>query len=195
MLEGSNKTRRYIGEYYRIPANSFKMVYDSPIGFYKLNHQRLSVEHSSFCLIETEAWKRILIFCISDKIIQIPLNKDNRSVSNKLYLICPYCFHQRQHLYSASNTYGCRKCLKLHYLSQSECSIKRLARRIRKLRHGVWGNEKFATLSLLEQSLSYPKPKWMRWNTFNQKQLEITSYEDKFWVEQLRYLNLKYFSV
>ncbi|MBV1911968.1 MAG: hypothetical protein KUG78_21945 [Kangiellaceae bacterium] len=179
---GRTQTRHYTCEYFKISAISFKKLIDSPVGKYKINSEHLSKEHSNFNLITTERWKRVLIFRIKEKQIPVPLNIDKRSASNKLYLICPYCSQQRQHLYAVSNAYGCRKCLDLQYACQSERPAERLARRIRKLRREIWRNEDWLdTVNLFERCEWYPKPKWMRWEKFNRERDKITNLENRYW--------------
>ena len=179
---GRSQSRHYTCEYFRIPALAFKKLLESPLGKYELTHEGLRKEHRVFNLIETNCWGRVAEFNIKGQKIPIPLKVDKRSASNKLYLICPYCRHQRQHLYAVTNAYGCRKCLDLQYACQSERPAERLSRRIRKLRRVIWGNvEWLDTVSLFERCEWYPKPKWMRWEKFNRERDKITNLENRYW--------------
>lgn len=179
---GRTQTRPYTSEYQRIPAKLFCNLLDAPVGNYSINSDQLSDEHKAFKLIETERWSRIAVFTIKGKEHPIPLQLDNRSASNKLYLVCPYCRHQRQHLYAVKNAYSCRKCLGLHYASQSERPMERLARRIRKQRATLWGYDWPDRYNLLESCEWWPKPKWMRYDKFSVKRMAIIKLERKYWV-------------
>jgi len=181
---GRSQSRHYTCEYHRIYAKSFKNMLEAKLGKYQIPNEQLSKEHRVFNLIETNSWGRVAEFNIKDKKIPIPLRIDKRSASNKLYLVCPYCQNQRQHLYAVTNTYGCRKCLDLQYACQSERPSERLARRIRKLRRVIWGNEPYDTVSLFDRSEWYPKPKWMRWKKFNRERGKIINLENKYWKSQ-----------
>lgn len=179
---GRTQSRHYTCEYHRIHASWFKKMLTAKLSKYRIPIDQLSKEHQIFKLIDTKHWGRVAEFNIKDKKIPIPLRVDKRSVSNKLYFICPYCRHQRQHLYAVTNAYGCRKCLDLQYACQSERPAERLARRIRKLRAAMWRNEEWLdTVSLFERCEWYPKPKWMRWDKFNRERDKITILEDRYW--------------
>jgi len=181
---GRTQSRHYTCEYHRIHALWFKKMLTAPLGKYSIPFEQLSKEHQVFKLIETKHWGRIAEFNIKDQKIPIPLKIDTRSASNKLFLICPYCRQQRQHLYAVTNTYGCRKCLDLQYACQSERPAERLARRIRKLRRVIWGDEPFDTVSLFDKCEWYPKPKWMRWDKFNRERDKIIDLENRYWDSQ-----------
>jgi len=186
---GRTQTRSYTGEYHRIHANVFKVLLTKPLGTYSINSGHLSDEHKKFKLTELKNGIRYVIFEISEKQHQIGLILDNRSASNKLYITCPYCQKQRQSLYSVKNAYSCRQCLGLHYASQSERPQERLMRRIRKLRNELWGYDWPDVNNMFEQVSYWPKPKWMRWKTFEQKRNKITELEDKYWPIIAAYLD------
>jgi len=64
------------------------------------------------------------------------------------------------------------------YLSQSEGSMERLGRRIRKLTDvSDWPEVN----NMFEQICYWPIPKWMRWKTFEQKRDKITELEKRYW--------------
>ena len=135
-----------------------------------------------------------MVFTINEKPHQIALKLDNRSASNKLYITCPYCQKQRQSLYAIKYAYGCRQCIGLHYASQSERPQERLMRRIRKLRKELWGYDWPDVNNMFEQVIYWPKPKWMRWKTFEQRRNKIIELEKRYWpfvdsqIEKLSYL-------
>lgn len=176
-----SQTRSYTTEYHRIHANVFKLLPIKPLGKYSLNADFLSDEHTKLTLSENKNGDRYVTFIINNKPHQITLKLDKRSASNKLYITCPYCQKQRQHLYAIKYAYACRQCIGLHYASQSERPQERLARRIRKLRKELWGFDWPEINNLFEQVKYWPKPKWMRWKTFKKKQNRITELEDEFW--------------
>jgi len=178
---GRTQTRAYTGEYHRIHANVFKQLLTKPLGNYSLNSDYLSDEHQKLKLSGLDCGVRLMTFIIKDKQHKIALILDNRSVSNKLYITCPYCQKQRQSLYAIKYAYGCRQCIGLHYASQSERPSERLMRRIRKLRKELWGYDWPDVNNMFEQVSYWPKPKWMRWKTFEQKRGKITELEKRYW--------------
>jgi hypothetical protein len=178
---GRTQTRAYTGEYHRIFAKTFKNLLTVPLGNYSLNADFLSNEHQKFKLTALECGVRLMTFAINDKPHKIALKRDNRSASNKLYMTCPYCQKQRQSLYAIKYAYGCRQCIGLHYASQSERPNERLMRRIRKLRKELWGFDWPDVNNMFENIYYWPKPKWMRWKTFEQKRNKITELEKTYW--------------
>jgi hypothetical protein len=70
------------------------------------------------------------------------------------WFICRWCGSRVAVLYGLSSDgyFGCRHCLRLGYLSESEDALGRLHRKTGKLRDRLDENE--------------GKPKWMRWRTF-----------------------------
>jgi hypothetical protein len=177
---GHSQTRHYTCEYLRLSAKYFKNLLDSPLGQYSFNNSRLSDEHKAFKLIESHG-ARAVVFTIKDRDHSIILKVDTRSVSKKLYLVCPYCRHQRQHLYAVSSAYGCRSCLNLHYACQSERPMDRLARRIRKERAAIWSDDWHDTVNLIESSTWWPKPKWMKQKTFDDARNKLLALESRYW--------------
>ena len=178
---GRTRTRAYISEYHRIHANVFKSLLTKPLGSYSLNAKHLSDDHQKLKLEENKNGIRCVTFTINDKPHHITLKLDNRSASNKLYITCPYCQKQRQSLYAIKYAYACRQCIGLHYASQSERPQERLMSRIRKLRKELWGYDWPDVNNMFEQVAYWPKPKWMRWKTFEQKRNKITELENKYW--------------
>lgn len=178
---GRTQTRAYTSEYHRIHANVFKPLLKLPLGNYSITSQYLSDEHRKIKLSENKNGVRYVTFTINDKPHHIALKLDNKSVSNKLYITCPYCQKQRQSLYAIKYAYGCRQCIGLHYASQSERPQERLMRRIRKLRKELWGYDWPDVNNMLEQVAYWPKPKFMRWKTFEQKRNKITELEKRYW--------------
>ncbi len=178
---GRTQTRAYTSEYHRIHANVFKPLLTAPLGSYSLNTKHLSDDHQKLTLKENKNGVRYVTFTINDKPHQIALKLDNSSASNKLYITCPYCQKQRQSLYAIKYAYGCRQCIGLHYASQSERPQERLMRRIRKLRKELWGYDWPDVNNMFEQVTYWPKPKWMRWKTFEQRRNKITELEKRYW--------------
>lgn len=77
---------------------------------------------------------------------------------------CPRCGRSVAVLFGAA-LFLCRKCHNLAYRSQSESHADRCYRRANKLRARLGGEP--GALSLL------PKPKWMRWATYDRMEQEI----------------------
>ena len=178
---GRTQTRAYTSEYHRIHANVFKSLLTKQLGSYSLNAAGLGSDHKKLTLEENENGVRYVTFTINDKPHHIALKLDNSSVSNKLYITCPYCQKQRQSLYAIKYAYGCRECIGLHYASQSERPQERLMRRIRKLRKELWGYDWPEINNMFQQVAYWPKPKFMRWKTFEQKRNKITELEKQYW--------------
>jgi hypothetical protein len=178
---GRTQKRAYTGEYHRIHANVFKSLLTSPLGSYSVNSDNLSDDHRKLALKVNENGVRYVTFTINEKPYSIALKLDNSSVSNKLYITCPYCHKHRQHLYAIKYAYSCRQCIGLHYASQSERPNERLMRRIRKLRKELWGNDWPDVYNMLENVTYWPKPKWTRWKTFKQKRNKIIELEKQYW--------------
>ena len=174
------QTRNYIESYQKLKANSFKKMLDAKVGSYIFEGIKQSEEHCIFELIAPDEWPRAMIFTINDRKIPVPLQTDNRSASNKVYLVCPFCTKQRQHLYAAKYSYKCRECLGAHYWSQSESKIDRLARRIRKIRAQTWGYDWPDRYNLIEGSMWWPKPKGLHGNTFAKVRAELKSLENEY---------------
>lgn len=172
--------RHYTSEYHRIPAIAFKKLIDAPLGKYRLNGNSISDDHLMFELAINSHKEKAILFTIKDKKIPIKLQLDNRSASNKLYLVCPYCNHQRQHMYAVSNAYACRKCVDLQYASQSERPMERLGRRIRKLRAALWGSDWPDTVNLLDSCEWWPKPKYLSNDKFIKQRDKISLLENKY---------------
>ena len=175
------QTRPYTTQYNKINANVFTSLLTKSLGSYSLNSGRLSNDHSKFELTENESGNRFIKFTINNKPHNIKLQLDSRSASIKLYLCCPYCQKQRQSLYAIKHAYACRACIGLHYASQSEKPQDRLMRRIRKLRAELWGSNFPEINNMFKNVMYWPKPKWMRWKTFEQKRNKITELENKYW--------------
>jgi hypothetical protein len=178
---GRCQTRNYTSQYSRISAKVFKSLISAPVGHYRINGSSFSEEHQNLELTEFGNNGRLMTFIIDKKPHQVALNLDNRSASNKLYITCPYCRKQRQHLYVVKTAYACRECLKLSYASQSEGKKSRLARRIRKQRHELWGASYPDINNMFENIRYWPKPKWMCWKTFERKRDEIIALEAQYW--------------
>ena len=122
-----------------------------------------------------------MLFTIHNKQVPVPLQLDNASASNKLYLVCPYCATQRQYLLAVKKTYACRDCLNVHYASQSESKIDRISRRIRKQRAKLWDYDSIFVNDLFECSSYFPKPKGLHNKTFLKKQSELINLEAEYW--------------
>ena len=123
----------------------------------------------------------IIIFTIHNKPHTVNLRLDNRSASNKVYLSCPYCHSQRQSLYAIKTAYACRECIGLHYPCQSERPKDRLMRRIRKFRKELWGYDWPEVNNMFSHIHYWPKPKYMKWASFDKKRNAITHLESQYW--------------
>ena len=170
------QTRPYTTEYQRINAKLFKPLLDLPLGMYTVNNENLNIEHRKLELSESESGDRSILFTINDKPHRIKLSIDNRSVSTKLYLCCPYCRTNRESLYAIKTAYACRDCIGLHYASQSERPKDRLLRSIRNKRQSLWGNRE----GIYNLCFTFDKPKYMKREAFNVKRYEIINLEQAY---------------
>jgi len=177
----STQFRPYTQEYHKISAINFRKLLDKPLGeFYHLKETNLSLQHNGFMLARSKTYSHVLVFNVRNKKTVIPLQLDNRSVSNKLYFVCPFCLHQRIHMYAIDNGYACRECLGLHYACQSERIINRLSRRILKLRKILWGNKAPFVNDLMTSCNWWPKPKGVHQERYEREQAAIVNLERKF---------------
>ena len=88
---GRAQKRAYTDGYKRVYANAFKCLLTASLGKYSLDGGNLTNEHRKLELIEIDNNLRVMVFTINNTPHQIALKLDNRSVSNKLYITCPYC--------------------------------------------------------------------------------------------------------
>ena len=96
------------------------------------------------------------------------------------WYVCPHCIKRVAKLYIGKKDIGCRGCWKLHYASQSEDGLGRMRMKMRRQRYAVWGNTE-QTRNLANNPCSFPKPKGMRWDTFNKKVGVLVRYESVYW--------------
>lgn len=170
------QSRPYTNEYHRINAKMFKSLLTMPRGNYSFNAEHLTNDHCKFELKESESCERVIIFNIDNKPHKIKLSVDKRSASTKLYLNCPYCKKNRESLYAIKTAYACRKCIGLHYQSQSERPKDRLLRSIRKKRQSLWGNRP----NVYNMTRQFERPKHMKREVFYAKKYEIIKLEQVY---------------
>lgn len=168
-----SQTRPYTTEYQHINAKWLKPLLTKMVGSYSLNNENLSIEHRKLELSENEDGDRSILFTIQGKPHRIKLTVDTRSASTKLYLKCPYCKSNRESLYAIKIAYACRKCIGLHYPSQSERPKERLLRNIRNKRQTLWGNHP----NVYNLCKHLDKPKYMKRKTFYSKLNKIVNLE------------------
>lgn len=96
------------------------------------------------------------------------------------WYVCPHCMKRVAKLYIGKKDIGCRACWKLHYTSQSEDRLGRMRMKMRRQRYAIWGNTE-QTRNLANDPCSFPKPKGMRWDTFNKKVGVLVRYESVYW--------------
>lgn len=99
------------------------------------------------------------------------------------WYICPHCAKRVAKLYIGSKDIACRTCWNLHYASQSEDRLGRMHMELRRQRYAIWGNNE-QTRNLANNprnSILFPKPKGMRWETFDQKVARLVRFESAYW--------------
>ncbi|MCD1125340.1 hypothetical protein LPW36_04750 [Jinshanibacter sp. LJY008] len=97
------------------------------------------------------------------------------------WYLCPHCSSRVADLFVGKKDIACRKCWKLHYASQSENQIDRMRRNIIKQRVAIWGGYPPAS-NLFERVTYFPKPKGMRWETFERKRNKLIQDEAHYWL-------------
>lgn len=112
------------------------------------------------------------------RIIRISLTDAGYGV--RQWYTCPHCGKRVAKLYIGKADIACRKCWNLHYTSQSEDRLGRMRMKIRRQRYAIWGNTE-QTRNLANDPCSFPKPKGMRWDTFNKKVAALVRYESAYW--------------
>ncbi|ELW7388866.1 hypothetical protein AB8939_17020 [Yersinia enterocolitica] len=96
------------------------------------------------------------------------------------WYVCPHCIKRVAKLYIGSKDIGCRECWKLHYKSQSGDGLDRMRMNIRRQRVAIWGDGE-RVLNLFNHPETFPKPKGMRWETFERKLARLIASEQAYW--------------
>lgn len=99
----------------------------------------------------------------------------------RYWFLCPHCGSRRAKLHVGKRDIACRECWGIHYASQSEDRLSRMRRHMYAQRAEIWGNYGPAC-SLFNCVFDFPKPKGMRWVTFNQKVAKLAQYENSYWL-------------
>ncbi|MFZ4171194.1 hypothetical protein ACEV60_21440 [Enterobacter ludwigii] len=99
---------------------------------------------------------------------------------NRYWYCCPSCNRRIAKLYIGVKDIACRHCWGLHYKSQSEDELARMRRDIRRQRYAIWGNT-VVTRNLTNYPNTFPKPKGMRWETYNRKLAALIFSENVYW--------------
>jgi len=149
-----------------------------------------------FHLVDSEEWGRVAVLNCNGVKTPIPITKIDLPFGERFYLICPCCQERRNTLYlTRRNQVICRKCARLHYVSQSRSPLARLELKIRKKRKELWGRDKSAYYSiadLMESCEYFPKPKWKRSHTFEYEIIELAKLEKEYW-DRVRNTDMGYF--
>lgn len=95
------------------------------------------------------------------------------------WYICPHCVKRVAKLYVGTKDIACRGCWKLHYKSQSGDKLDRMRMSIRRQRYAIWGSNE-RTSNLFNNPSLFPKPKGMRWETFERKRARLIQYEQAY---------------
>lgn len=81
---------------------------------------------------------------------------------------CPHTFRRCRVLYRPTNSehagYACKSAWRIHYACQHESDVDRARRKSVKIRERLWPHVGGDVTIPADQ---LPKPKWMRWRTFN----------------------------
>lgn len=96
------------------------------------------------------------------------------------WYVCPHCMSRVAKLYIGTKDIACRGCWKLHYKSQSGDRLDRMRMSMRRQRAAIWGDDE-RTRNLFNQPDTFPKPKGMRWETFEKKRGRLIRLEEMYW--------------
>lgn len=94
------------------------------------------------------------------------------------WFLCPNCYRRVAVLYLPGKMAACRKCYNICYSSQCETYSDRAIRRMRRIE---------ARLGSTEYGIIPPKPKRMRWATYNRL---VEKYEEADWQSMLKLMNM-----
>lgn len=117
---------------------------------------------------------------INDYSTSLTLTTTQAGYGVRYWYLCPHCYSRTAKLYIGQQDIACRTCWKLHYASQSENKLDRLRRNIRRQRIAIWGDYEPAA-NLFNQVYFFPKPKGMRWDTFECKRAQLMKDEERYW--------------
>jgi hypothetical protein len=81
---------------------------------------------------------------------------------------CPCCAKKCAVVYFGGNTFACRKCLKLVYISEGQDPMGRL-----------WSKQRKIESRLIDGDMHYQKPKGTHWRTFNRLADKIDEIEQQ----------------
>lgn len=110
----------------------------------------------------------------------IRIDTTQAGYGTRYWYVCPHCMNRVAKLYIGPKDIGCRGCWKLHYKSQSGDKLDRMRMSIRRQRYAIWGDgEQY--INLFNQLELFPKPKGMRWATFDRRLARLMQYEQAYW--------------
>ena len=117
-------------------------------------------------------------------------NIDGKSI--RLYFLCPECGKRVRYLYKKDESIICRTCAKLNYASQQRSGIEEIVHKMHdivenKLQYSYWMNE---NPDAYLPDLSYiPKPRYMRWEKYNELIYKYEQLKEEYWKEELKSLS------
>lgn len=105
------------------------------------------------------------------------------------WMLCPYSGRRCLKLYSGwgFNRFASREALGIAYRSQREDQLDRLIRRTHKILDELGGTGD------LDEAYYLPKPKWMRWPTYERKMAEALAGAEAFSAKAARIIGLDRF--
>lgn len=109
-------------------------------------------------------------------------NIDGKSI--RLYFLCPKCGKRVRYLYKKDGGIICRTCAKLNYASQQKSGMEEILYKMHdivenKLQYSYWMNE---NPDVYLPDLSYiPKPRYMRWEKYNELIYKYEQLRDEYW--------------
>lgn len=115
---------------------------------------------------------------------KIPITQTQLTYGTRYWWLCPSCGRRCSILYLNKHGFNCRLCVKPSYESQNGYKLNHIESKIRKLRKQLWGTDAIEIDNLFDTSEWRPKPKWMRWHTFNRKReslLRLELYYRSLW--------------
>jgi len=99
----------------------------------------------------------------------------------RYWLHCPHCDRRQGKLYLVGDELMCRHCADLHYHTQSMDETRRLAAKIRKHRHGLWGDDWPNIDNLVMYPYDFARPPGVRWQRYWDSLFKLMNLETRYW--------------
>ena len=188
---GLNKTHKQVEDYRKIDSFAF---YDF-LNWDKYLHYKTEVKYPAagagiIYHVQTKTASIDYDGCRYPLELSRVPNIDGKSI--RLYFLCPECGKRVRYLYKKDESIICRTCAKLNYASQQRSGIEEIVHKMHdivenKLQYSYWMNE---NPDAYLPNLSYiPKPRYMRWEKYNELIYKYEQLKEEYWKEELKSLS------